>query len=119
MIDEKKLIERLWEQHKGIKGNAECYTNAEEVANEICNVVSIIDEQPKVGEWIPVSEKLPDTKNKPYKLVLIQTKTSMCVGCMNAAGQWFGEDGTGWGTELKDEVIAWMPLPEPYTESEG
>lgn len=109
MIDEKKLIEIIRKRQRIFSDYEEGYT-------ELDNIISHIKSMPKIGEWIPVSEKLPDTKSKPYKLVLIQTKTSMCVGSMNAAGQWFGEDGTGWGAELKDEVIAWMPLPHAYKE---
>lgn len=58
LISRSALIERLWEHHKGIKVNAECYTDAEEVADEICNCVSFIDEQPTV-EAIP-KEKLDE-----------------------------------------------------------
>ena len=105
MIDEKILIEVMLRSREREHGT---------VASLIYWFIQVAEACPKVGKWIPVSEKLPDTKSKPYKLVLIQTKTSMCVGSMNAAEQWFGEDGTGWGAELKDEVIAWMPLPEPY-----
>ncbi len=46
LIDADALIKRLWEQHKGIQVNADMYTNADEVAEEVCNLVSFIDEQP-------------------------------------------------------------------------
>ena len=112
MIDEKKLIERLWEQHKGIKANAECYTDAEEVADEICNVVSIIDEQPKIDEWIPVSERLPNKDmtclttvyDKSTGRRLLKHREFRCGSFIQA------------GASRAFPVIAWMPLPEPYKE---
>ena len=48
LIDADKLINRLWEQHKGIQANADMYTNADEVAEEVCYLVSLIDEQSTV-----------------------------------------------------------------------
>ena len=50
MIDEKKLIGELSKN-----SIFEKITNAEGK-----NVFKIIEEQPKVGGWIPVSERLPE-----------------------------------------------------------
>ena len=72
--------------------------------------------------WIPVSERMPE---QPYGcLVTIEDEEPM-------TGKWFenilpyhvGWDGERWndadGEQCPFEVIAWMPLPEPYkTESE-
>ena len=72
--------------------------------------------------WIPVTERLPE---KPYGcLVTVEDEEPM-------TGQWFetilpyfvGWDGKQWndaeGEQCPFEVIAWMPLPEPYkAESE-
>lgn len=69
--------------------------------------------------WIPVSERLPE-KNKK---VIIFTKTeNLYIGtyCQNI-------DKTQNGVFLIrdniymqiDRIAAWMPLPEPYRESEG
>lgn len=46
LIDAEILIKRLWEQHQGILNNAELYSNADEVAEEVCNLVSIVDDMP-------------------------------------------------------------------------
>lgn len=63
-------------------------------------------------EWIPCEERLPDssidclvTRNSMY---LIRNYTDMAV---------FEDDGT-WSSEEGGEIVAWMPLPEPYEGSE-
>lgn len=74
----------------------------------------------KEGKWIPCSERLPEpkeTENLIAKYYLVQNE----YGDMMVA-RW---DGNGWEQMyqheyLEDDVIAWMPLPEPYkAESEG
>ena len=64
--------------------------------------------------WIPVSERLP----KPYErengcpiYYLIQNEYRDMLVARYC--------GTGWeqiyqNDYIKDEVVAWMPLPEPY-----
>lgn len=73
------------------------------------------------GEWIPVSERLPDDETE----VLIQYGQSIMVGYhkvdftvypsffedANETGWYSGKDNFICGS---DEVIAWQPLPEPY-----
>ena len=55
-----KLIDRLWEQHKGIQANTDMYTNADEVAEEVCYLVSLIDEQSTVYDVEKVTEQLEE-----------------------------------------------------------
>lgn len=102
-----------------------------------------LEEQPRVGEWIPCSEKLPeelipvnvtwvnrkppsyykDIKDKPFTATAIYYKK-----------QWFwwsptiedrlSEYGLNGSAGLSErlhpaiEITAWMPLPEPYREGE-
>lgn len=107
MIDEKKLIEDFLNNYL-VKNNG-TWNDAMDRAVELTKTA------PKVGEWIPCSERLPSTE-KQYKSVLLQLKNSMVVGYINKAGQWFVDSGDGWCADLDDEPIAWQPLPEPYKE---
>ena len=91
---------------------------------DFCNtVIKALGQQKALEQrWIPVSERLPE---QPYGcLVTIEDEEPM-------TGQWFetilpyfvGWDGDRWndadGEQCPFEVIAWMPLPEPYkAESE-
>ena len=92
--------------------------------------------------WIPVSERLPKTDNKNsinnYNVLLwVKNKNDpkdepqVYLGKLKYVD---GDDGSGnfWGIKTRPcdwtiwgwsyfyepEVLAWMPLPEPYKESE-
>ena len=76
-----------------------------------------IDSQPKVGEWIPVSEELPEEE---YDTVLVFLESNIYdiaiwhseYGFRPWYEGYFGKSTPDW----KSEVLAWMPLPEPYKE---
>ena len=60
--------------------------------------------------WIPCSERLPEDGDK----VLCMTKTKK--GNLNhVVGYHYSG---GWACGMNRNVIAWMPLPEPYEEGE-
>lgn len=71
--------------------------------------------------WIPVSERLPgkDIGNYPINMVTFDTG-EVCIGVYRHDNkEWWtrtNEGETLYGTD--HVVIAWMPLPEPYRESE-
>lgn len=54
--------------------------------------------------WIPITERLPEV-GKPVVITLRDRNVSI--------GTWHGHR---WGTALcyNNDVLAWMPLPEPY-----
>ena len=77
-----------------------------------------IDSQPKVGEWIPVSEELPEDEG--LVLVTVNDKhnnltfeNALITGCYCYAEGWILEGYIDW---VDPNVTAWMPLPEPYKE---
>lgn len=56
--------------------------------------------------WIPVTERLPE--NRRYVLVTYK----YVYGLIDHGITWYGEAEKKWNTSR--DVIAWMPLPEPY-----
>ena len=67
------------------------------------------------NKWIPVSERLPEER----KAVLVYAPEYKNIYCAYLDGDtWFIFGG--YGSYAVANVIAWMPLPEPYkAESEG
>ena len=75
-------------------------------------IESLPSAEPKTGEWIPVSDRLP----KARESVILSTKEWTGEGCYWETTKhhviW---KGYGWNaTYWDDEVIAWMPLPPVY-----
>lgn len=66
---------------------------------------------PSVNQWIPCSERLPD-KDGIYlvthrKFGKLEVTWNIFYGGEHASWLW------------NDEIIAWMPLPEPYKGEES
>ena len=98
MIDEKLLIKEL-----SRNSIFEKVTVGEET------VYDIINRLPKVGEWIPCSERLP----KPLDYVIVTTVN----GTVEYGYKLRSDDWDLWsGCVFGSEIIAWMPLPQPYGE---
>ena len=79
---------------------------------DFCNVViKALKQKPM---WIPVSERLPE-KNVE---VLATTKWGeITIAEKFCNGDWFIREGAS--NANVDDILAWMPLPEPYkAESE-
>lgn len=69
--------------------------------------------------WIPCSERLPDIKEHHVSEPCIVYCENRAYGFAELEENIFGQ--VGWNCERDDEyheplgeVIAWMPLPEPY-----
>lgn len=96
--------------------------------NEIMDVVDIDDvkalppvtPQLKTGRWIPVSERLPKAGeyigNVP-KYYLVQNEYGdMLVARYTHSEYW---EQIYQLQPIGDEIVAWMPLPQSYTEGSG
>ena len=118
MIDEKKLMKVIEVMVKPLTTPDGCgrFDSEIEAYNEgLIDAMEKVNEQPKVGEWIPCSERLPEEgavvlvsleKDEDYDWVRLVRE-----GYYDE-GYWFDMDGAHYGFE----VLAWMPLPEPYKE---
>lgn len=58
MIDEKKLIEDIEKEFDGV-----CVYDVSP-SQAVNDFVEIVDRQPKVGEWVAVSERLPENEQE-------------------------------------------------------
>lgn len=69
--------------------------------------ISVLEQQLTNG-WISVYEQLPEINTE---VLATYSSGDMSVDFIQNDGDWFWED-----REEGLEVIAWRPLPEPYTE---
>ena len=73
------------------------------------------------SKWIPCSEMLPEYEE--YVRVTFIDKSAidtmvMCVRRIEGIGDWYWSDFADEYTWEASEVVAWMPLPEPYKEEQ-
>ena len=113
-LEKEKAIDTLARLYERIKREE----HDQEAANGVWRAIEAIA---ALGDaWIPASERLPKKPkenplydNKPLELYLVSVKNTDCV----IRAFWNGATFTdGWE---KLDVLAWMPLPEPYKEAEG
>lgn len=115
MIDEKKLIKELEKIYETDEENIDCT-----LSDFAYHVFDCIKQQPKVGEWIPVSERLPNKEEylKDDGRFMLDDGNRRYQGLFDIYdGKFkFTKHISGLNYELFEDncVFAWMPLPEPY-----
>lgn len=110
MIDEKLLIETMqWRMREA--GTSDWNRCLDEVE-------MFIKEFPKVCEWIPVSDRLPE-KDGYYFVTkrLIDGRIQTDIEPFWTGADWWKSEFHFAGIDLW-EVLAWQPLPEPYKAGE-
>lgn len=115
-----KILEKLTDAG-GCDADCEYDKGWDSAIGEAISIVQKVAEEYK-GGWIPCSERLPDEVNKCYLVTLrhpicgefeYATDISYLSTLPNGEKSWEIEEARSY---LK--VIAWMPLPDPYKESE-
>lgn len=89
--------------HKSIDTETYRHTYIDQIHEVIDNAPTI---EPKTGEWIPFSERLP----REYAQYLVCFESGECHV------YWLEDSDWARGMAEKDGIIAWMPLPKPYKE---
>lgn len=109
----KELLKKYIEADNQILEERDAFITFLELTDELQEAIK---QDEKENGWIPVSERLP----KKCEDVLTSVKFTGClgrygtfkkIGHIDYYGKWSGDCSGG-------EVIAWMPLPEPYKEDE-
>lgn len=119
MIDEKRLIEDTEDDVKNILTQMFYEVPSEFIDYFLKEMKELVNDQPKVGEWIPCSERLPEEEHSMYW-------TTHEDGSVVQHG-WSERHGFIYNWELGEKrarmgtVIAWMPMfkPEPYKDGEN
>ncbi len=119
-----KLTERLREESYFARPRGMETETVVEIGTAI-SIVNELAEEYKVSEmpkgWIPCERELPELTEgtecfKQSKCCLVTLK--WWDGDMTESIGWYNQSGV-WNEDSKNcKVVAWMPLPAPYTEGE-
>ena len=109
----------LWNEVYNEDSDGYVYAEAIDIA------IESLQNEVSYGEWIPVTDKLPE-KSGQYLVfyhgmlkhnfidLMWYGKPLMPNRCISRKKKYFYRSDSEWGDVIYDEVIAWMPLPDPY-----
>ena len=104
--------------------NEDCTFSAYDDAYDITIHCGTEEEQKKVIErlstdWIPVSERLPEIKTDYEECYLVTDGRFCWMAYYTCEKEWIFAECTNCKNKIDwTDIIAWMPLPEPYKEDE-
>ena len=126
---------RQLQTYKLFEGAEEVLVDINDVARVLAKHVKATTAEQKPGKWIPVSERLPELSETPYYIdaisgeklyeserVLVFGENEHGFDCSVASVVYSSEEwhyewsGAYDSADTQMEVLAWMPLPEPYAE---
>lgn len=115
MIDEKKLIEKIWNIFSETYNNAFKFDEDESklVERVMIDVQHAIEEQPKICVWIPMEEKLPPDGQKVLLSCNYMMFDYVTVGTIengNRGKSYIADEDTF----MRSAILAWQPLPNTY-----
>ena len=84
------------------------------------DVYKALENVPTAQRWIPVTEQLPNC-NGIYIVTRIMSDGFECRNIVDAcyfdgSDSWHDDTRVNHGRKYLTDVVAWMPLPEPYRE---
>lgn len=126
MIDEKRLIEKIKERIEIHEKDYQAFKNysgdrkIKDIAkwDECTVIIDLIKNQPKVGNWIPCSERLPNSNGcylvwRPHFFGGEIGMPAICY--FDGQNTWHDAYGVDFTRILNEsDVVAWQPLPELY-----
>ena len=68
-----------------------------------------------INGWIRTDNRLPDDQTRTLVTIKIPRKGKSVRSGFYINGCFFNDNGDVWNA-TDQEVLAWMPLPEPYKE---
>lgn len=88
---------------------------------DINDLVEHIDLMPTAREWIPCSERTPKEEDE-YICTMEDGQVQECGFVPRSVNYkmtgWSTCEADGFKLLRDEEILAWMPLPEPYEDSE-
>lgn len=104
-------LEEFMEQYK-VVDTEQIYTNGTELV-PIFRIKQWFISHPDIPRWIPVTERLPEEEGQ--YLVSCDSDFAIEVARFYIDDE-DDEEDRWWGCDWNDpeDVVAWMPLPEPY-----
>ena len=113
MIDENKLLLEISNLKKKTKSE-----NGDYSAGYICAlsvIEGVIAGYPKIGEWIPCNERMPEKEGYYLTTYTIPHSGRMCHELYFDGKYWINE-GADEDFQLPMTLIAWQPLQEVYRD---
>ena len=105
-----KTIDYLKEDYKELLTEEDI--EALDMAIEALKSESIFTADRPKGEWIPVIEKLPDIEQDVLATTTLFGTREITFAWRINDGEWLIREGSS--EAANNDILAWMPLPEPY-----
>lgn len=116
LIDRQKVIDAFLNLANDIWNQGACVSWADAFRVSAEMITDMPSAQPE-PQWIPVRERLPEI-NKPVLVWLYDEYYLSELHSIGGVLYWDFDQFDLCGDEFND-VIAWMPLPEPYKEDDA
>ena len=114
MINENKLIEeikKLFISPTTPDGSNDFDKNIHAYDEGLNDALTVIENQPKVDEWILIKDRLPEEAGL-YLIMVKRSETQSHVSLDFYTGD-YDEPHKYWTAHTDEEVVAWLSYPKP------